>query len=75
MSMMKYIVVAGSHGIVFDPILQHKDVAPAKWPATGAGFCMIGEDGVPSCYGGSVSMRIESKPEDEAIIEALLRRE
>lgn len=72
----KYIIV-NTYGlempIVFNPVLQHKDVANGLRPVS-AGFCYRNDHpiGSFSVYGESVSLGIKSRPEDKGILEKYL---
>ena len=71
----KYVIVEGS-AIVFSPAIQHKDMVGYNQKCEGAGFVTFrcgkndwGEDIVTAhCYGKSVSLRIESRPEEDSRI-------
>lgn len=77
----KYIIVE-CHGlevpIVFSPILQHNDVAGHR-KVFGAGFCHLGIDvNDKRCWtvhGRSISLGINSRPEDAAILNDRLETE
>jgi hypothetical protein len=71
----KYVIVDGS-AIVFSAAIQHKDMVGYNEKCSGAGFVRFyaqknewDEDVViAKCYGKSVSLGIESNPEEDSII-------
>jgi hypothetical protein len=72
----KYVIVGGS-AIVFSPAIQHKDMVGYNEKCEGAGFVrfeatkdpVYGDDIiVAKCYGKSISLGIESREEDSAIV-------
>lgn len=71
----KYVIVDGC-AIVFSAAIQHKDMVGFNEKATGAGFVRFyaekdewGEDViVAKCYGKSISLGIESRPEEDSKI-------
>ena len=75
----KYIIVE-DHGlevpIVFCPLLQHKDVAKPYSKVISAGFCSVHKDinDVTNwkCWGESISLKLDSRPEDEEVLTKLL---
>lgn len=78
---LKYILTKNNSFAIFSETATHSDVARGlDGIPVGAGFCTIGIDtpylnalrGNTSinihCYGKSISLKIESRPEDEKII-------
>ncbi len=71
----KYIIVNGS-GIIFSAAIQHKDMVGYNEKCEGAGFVRFavekdsyGDDIiVAQCYGESISLGIESRPEKDSKI-------
>lgn len=69
----KYVIVGGS-AIVFSAAIQHKDMVGYNEKCSGAGFVRfdIEKDEynddviVAKCYGKSVSLDIESNPEEDS---------
>ena len=60
---VKYII--GPYGpIIFDECYSHVDMARGM-RITSAGFCFL-EDGKFRCYGKSLSLGIESRPEEDS---------
>lgn len=62
--------------VIFSPTIRHSDLKPA-WGLSGetvsAGFCTVqakadSSDADVHCYGESVSLGLESREEDEEII-------
>lgn len=75
----KYVIlrVGGTDlPIVFSDLMTHADVARPLCAHRGepvaAGFCYINDAGRYTCYGESVSLRLESRPEDGAILNRYL---
>lgn len=69
----KYVILTYPSGlvapIVFSELLTHADVARGVGGTVlGAGFCYINEKGRFTCYGNSVSLKIESVPERDSKI-------
>lgn len=75
MNNVKYVIVNGS-AIVFSAAIQHKDMVGYNEKCEGAGFVQFvpfknewGEERVKaSCYGKSISLGIESRPEEDSMI-------
>lgn len=74
---MKYLIINQSEieiGIIFDELLSHADIANAlRWSGRdviSAGFC--NPHGIT--WGGSVSLGIKSRSEDQDIIQATINR-
>lgn len=72
----KYVIVGGS-AIVFSAAIQHKDMVGYNEKCEGAGFVhfvvtkdpVYGDDViVAKCYGKSISLGIDSREEDSAIV-------
>ncbi len=75
----KYVIVNGS-GIIFSAAIQHKDMVGYNEKCEGAGFVSFavekdsygdsyGDDIiVAKCYGKSISLGIESRPEKDSKI-------
>ena len=71
----KYVIVGGS-GIIFSAAIQHKDMVGYNEKCTGAGFVRFATEKdsygdtiiVAKCYGKSVSLGIESRPEEDSKI-------
>lgn len=71
----KYVIVEGS-AIVFSAAIQHKDMVGYNQKCEGAGFVRFypkknewDEDIViAKCYGKSISLGIESRPEEDSLI-------
>jgi hypothetical protein len=69
---MKYLIVQSTGcdlAILFDEILSHKDVAGTR-QVVSAGFC----DHLGNVFGESVTLGLNSKPEDTWIIRASMGR-
>lgn len=69
---MKYIILKSwgiESAILFDENLSHSDFAHIRTPVS-AGFC----DAAGTAWGRSVSMNLESRLEDSAIIRASMER-
>ena len=66
----KYVIVNGN-AIVFTAALQHKEMVPYGETAEGAGFVRFRQEKnqwgetetVAECYGKSISLGVESRPE------------
>ena len=74
MEKAKYIILNVSElpiPIIFHPIFHHSDIAGGR-KVFSAGFMEVGQDGKVYCFGKSVSLKTESKPEDAEIISKLL---
>ncbi len=75
MNEAKYVIVNGS-GIIFSAAIQHKDMVDYNEKCEGAGFVSFavekdsyGDDIiVAKCYGKSISLDIESRPEKDSKI-------
>lgn len=66
----KYVILDKGFtvGLVFSDLLNHSEVANGiGGKVVSAGFCHI-EDGRYCCYGESVSLNVESRPEEDARI-------
>ena len=69
----KYVIVNGS-AIVFSAAIQHKDMVGYNEKCEGAGFVNFhykeGDDDhiYAKCYGKSISLGIESRPEEDSRI-------
>ncbi len=71
----KYIIVNELHvelPIVFNPIMDHGNVAAIGMKVVSAGFCRRKADGSFSVWGKSVSLNIGSRPEDAEILQTRL---
>ena len=73
---VKYVIVDGC-AIVFSGAIQHKDMVGYNEKAEGAGFVRFetakdpeyGDDiVVAKCYGKSISLGVESRPEIDSMI-------
>jgi len=74
MAKAKYIIVERNEmdiPIVFSPFLQHADVARGLRNLVSAGFCSKTSNGW-ECWGGSVSLQINSRPVDAMILNKTL---
>ena len=76
MNEVKYVIVGGS-AIVFSAAIQHKDMVGYNEKCEGAGFVHFATETDPTygdtiivakCYGKSVSLGIESRPEEDSRI-------
>ena len=76
MQEVKYVIVGGS-AIVFSAAIQHKDMVGYNEKCDGAGFVSFRSDFDPiygdpivvaECYGKSVSLGIESRPDEDSRI-------
>jgi hypothetical protein len=70
---MKYIIVIKHDiemAVIFDEILQHSDVAVAFGNVVSAGMCSASGN----AYGKSISLKLESRPEDSDIVKASMKR-
>jgi hypothetical protein len=76
MNEVKYVIVGGS-AIVFSAAIQHKDMVGYNEKCEGAGFVRFDTETDPiygdtiivaKCYGKSVSLGIESRPEEDSRI-------
>jgi hypothetical protein len=72
----KYVIVGGS-AIVFSAAIQHRDMVGYNEKCEGAGFVRFVAETDPTygdtivvakCYGKSVSLGIESRPEEDSRI-------
>lgn len=67
MARVKYIRTKDDQIIVFGEYYQHSEFA--RFEPISAGFIAIGADGrhepTCSCYGESVSLKLQSKPEED----------
>jgi len=73
MDRAKYIIVQDGGlelPVIFSPLLKHSEVAGQR-RIVAAGFCDISNNEV-ACWGKSVSLDIESRPEEDA---KLIRRQ
>ncbi len=65
----KKYIIAECFPVIFDPAIQHADVARTlPYKITSAGFTKIENDKEQlsiKCWGGSNSLNIKSKPEDD----------
>jgi hypothetical protein len=72
---MKYIIV-NQHdlemAILFDEIISHDFVAAGR-KVVSAGMVTL-QDGKPSAYGSSFTLRLNSRPQDSEIIKQSLER-
>ena len=74
MNELKYIVTDKGDFAIFTKLSEHAKIAHQLYgKATGAGFCTIArltdtDKANIHCYGMSVSLNLESRPEDEGII-------
>ena len=72
---VKYVIVNGC-AIVFSAAIQHKDMVGYNVKCEGAGFVRFyvqkdewdEEVVIAKCYGKSISLGIESRPEEDSII-------
>ena len=68
----KYVIIDTGMAvvpIVFSDLLGHADMAVGiGGKVLGAGFCYINSDGQYTCYGESTSLRVKSRPEEDARI-------
>ena len=76
MNEVKYVIVNGC-AIVFSAAIQHKDMVGYNEKCEGAGFVRFDTETDPiygdtiivaKCYGRSVSLGIESRPEEDSRI-------
>lgn len=69
----KYIITRNREIIVFPEMIQHSDFS--DWEPISAGFISFGvnKDGNPtcSCYGRSISLGLDSRPEEDTLIAKL----
>jgi hypothetical protein len=69
MNKVKYIRTKDDEIIIFGEIMQHKDFR--NFSPVSAGFISFGinKEGNPtcSCYGESISLNMESNPEDDTM--------
>ena len=69
----KYIITRNREIIVFPEMIQHSDFS--DWGPISAGFISFGvnKDGNPtcSCYGRSISLGLDSRPEQDTLIAKL----
>ena len=71
----KYIIIDRDgleYPIVFNPILGHDSFISFNIKAVSAGFCQLGEDGKWVAWGKSVALKLNSRPEDEKILNTFL---
>lgn len=73
MSELKYVVTEHGDFAIFTKATNHCDVRGLHGKVVGAGFCNFArkadtEQANVHCYGRSISLGIESRPEDEIII-------
>lgn len=70
---MKYVII-GNTPVIFPEHLHHANMARLLSEVgrlgeiTGAGFCSFDEGGSICCYGESITLKLHSKPVDEALI-------
>lgn len=67
----KYVIVKrGSilYPIVFTDLMGHNEVVHVTDDVVGAGFCYINAAGHYTCYGESISLKVKSRGEDDAVI-------
>ena len=68
MKKSKYIILKHLRiPIIFPDLLAHNEVADGR-EVLGAGFCYINDVGHYTCYGKSVSLKIDSDPERDSKI-------
>ena len=75
MNEAKYVIVRGS-GIIFTAAIQHRDMVGYNEKCEGAGFVRFATKVdsygdtviVAKCYGKSISLGIESRPEEDSEI-------
>jgi hypothetical protein len=76
MNEVKYVIVNGC-AIVFSAAIQHKDMVGYNEKCEGAGFVRFDTETDPTygdtiivakCYGKSISLGIESRPEEDSRI-------
>lgn len=71
---MKYIITDKNAFAIFSDTQSHTDMARGMWgEPVGAGFCTIQAEADSSranvhCFGKSTTLHLESRPEDENII-------
>lgn len=71
---LKYVVTDSGDFAIFTELTKHSDIAPRLFgKPVGAGFCSIAgiadtDMAKVHCWGESISLGIESRPEDEQII-------
>ena len=73
----KYIIVSirGCElPIVFNPIIEHGQVQIPEGKVVSAGFCSRNKFGVFDVWGGSISLKINVRPEDVGILNRHLER-
>jgi len=60
--------------VVFSPLLQHSEVKVEYGIPVSAGFCSIGreENAAYQTWGNSVSLKLESRPQDAEILNRYL---
>ena len=80
MKRLKYVIINETFPILFGECHKHQDfVANRLGTPTSAGFCTIsqvGDHGMSvSCFGKSVGLNLESKPDDERLIERLFNED
>jgi len=69
----KYIIFDEMIPVVFPATLQHVEVATgiSRKPTSAGFFCTDEEDGDIEAYGGSVSLKLDSREEDAELIDRL----
>ena len=69
----KYIIFDEMVSVVFPAILEHHEVAKGilRKPTSAGFFCTDEEDGDIEVYGGSVSLKLDSREEDAELIDKL----
>ncbi|HOC56634.1 MAG TPA: hypothetical protein PKI20_13510 [Verrucomicrobiota bacterium] len=74
--MLKYIIVKSPSGeelpILFPAAIQHRNAVPKDLEVISAGFVMIFDGTLAFSDIGSDSLSVEPRPEDRALIEAML---
>lgn len=63
------VILPGESGMTHADVSVHNEYGIAG-KLISAGFCALGDD-APKCWGESVSLKLKSRPEDEAIIKRL----
>lgn len=71
---MKYIITKQNDAIIFSDGMVHADVARKFGGAKSAGFVSIDDEGKIAAYGRSMSLGLESDPDDSRIISNAFNR-
>jgi len=82
MTKSKYIIFSDVHGmelpVIFSPLLQHGDIKVKGFEPVSAGFCYMFDADEKRCFttfGQSVSLKLESRPEDARILNKEIERD